>query len=885
MKQLLVIDDSSTFREAIELAGKAHGWEVCAEDKLDKITGWLINHSPSVVLLDWQLPGQQRQRYVELLQMQELTECTLLLSGAMDDARKRFVKDYGLAGIRLKPLDLERFDREIQLPLSQPTKEARLSSQSERTLTLEEFADESPVAIDMLNRDLVHVTWGNKKAQEEPLGSEEHLIIKWLHAEIEASRRGNVRRIDWDGEKGCFFESTLYRSGDNYALTRDWRDKNERPRDHEFLNLEEENPTLENWLQAVAGFLAKRYAISRFRVYKIAPLPHTEGLEDEHLPLVVPEFQSGSGIEPDTNDWLRTGFQQNEIPDIDSALQKGYTPTPEPVHGAMQGVRNPHIPRVQYGESGTFRVLFPVDLDDGQTVALLAMDRRLDHIGALRGFDRAVVDLATRMASDEAGVLNERQWNLMKGLVEDIGRRIAAWLENDEKDRVVEWHKAISKMLISTFADTASSPEMIYDGISQVCTALADKWNEEKKDGKRKISGHVRGITPWPEQDEKGPPVSAWCIAIVDDRQGWQVVAVSGMAYESCRSNGGWVGIPHAIAAQGEPWKAAVIQAFQAWSKTEEGAPCECLGDDMRHQIGSWLGVPMRVEGKTQALMVVHSPHACYFTQFHSQLMEYAAERLLPLLAAALRETRARNAFTAAVMHEVKNESHAARQLMDQVQCEAGETEWAKNLIEIRCYLDELNALGQDTLDIFRVGGGGRIQASGNKKDEGATTTTLNRLLENATLGWRILYEDTKFDIQCPDELATRGIAIPHALDFQRALRVLLHNAFRHGRDWVRVAARLGDKTGGNHRLELTITNTAYRDMVASLAQTSDSAVDQPSASPMIRGRLGLVVARQLATEAGGVLGTLQYKEGEGDSGRAEITLSWPVDVRPAIDG
>lgn len=113
-KKLLVIDDSAAFREAINLAGEDHGWIVLASDNLEEIEKWLAEHSPDVVLLDWQLPGRQRQQYANLLTVNELMGKTLLLSATIDDAREQFITQHRLAGYRLKPLDLDRFEEEIR---------------------------------------------------------------------------------------------------------------------------------------------------------------------------------------------------------------------------------------------------------------------------------------------------------------------------------------------------------------------------------------------------------------------------------------------------------------------------------------------------------------------------------------------------------------------------------------------------------------------------------------------------------------------------------------------------------------------------------------------------------------------------------------------------
>jgi len=873
MQKLLVIDDNAAFREAITLAGEDNGWAVYADEDLKKITDWLANHSPNVVLFDWELRGQHRQKYAELLQKHRLTECTLLLSSTMNDERKRFVAEYGLAGTKLKPFDLGRFKEEIRLP--EPGEQEYTDEQ------LVKISHEIPVFFDILDRNL-NVLWKNKSTEDAQLTPEQRLIAKWLQADIEKDKARNIaRRLDWDGRRERFLESKLHRiSHDRYVLERDWRDKNERLHDHEFLNLEEskdptlkeptlKEPTLEKWLQAVARLLAQRYAISRLRVYKIAPLPNTEGLERKHPPLVVPKFQSGDGIEPNAEAWLRSGFEPKCIPHIEKARQSFDAPAPRWVDDLEDSDICENLARVRYGKNGTSRVLFPVrDPDDERIVALLALDRRLDHIKGSQGFDREVVEIAARMASDEAGVLSPEQWSLMRGLVEDISNRVGRWLQDDEKQRTADWHQSISDALIKTFAEAGHSPEMTYEGISQVCALLATAWNGE-------ISGVIRGSTPWSEQAKKGAPISAWYIVLTEG-DSWQLVAGWGDTCETCRQHGGrMVNISSDIIGSEKPWQATVIQEFQTWSK-KIPSPL-CIPDELYKAIGSWLAVPMQVEGKIRAAMVIHSPHAHYFTAFHTKLLEQAAKRLLPLLAAALRETRARSAFTAAVMHEVKNDSHTALMLLDQMQRKAGQTPWTKSLAGIRHHLESLNALGQDTLDIFQVARDRRILEWKNERKD--ITTILGDLLEKATLGWCTLYKNTEFKSDLAKELALCSVRIPHNLDFRRVLRILLHNAFRHGLYWVHIAAELQGDADADRRLKLTIRNGAYGNIVSGLRQAFGSAMDNPGASPLTRGRMGLTVAKQLTLEAGGSLSELQYKKLDEDQGQAMISLYWPVEV------
>jgi DNA-binding response OmpR family regulator len=860
-KKLLVIDDSPAFREAIAMAGEDHGWMVMASEDLVKIKIWLGRHSPDVVLLDWQLPDRHRQQYVDLLKNKKLTRTTLLLSAAMDDAREQFIEEYGLAGYRLKPIDLERFEEEFEL-----------LEKSSYELQLEQLFDSIEVAIHIFDGKFTEL-FANKKAKEEPLKSPQILIVKWLRAEMEVSKRKAARRLDWDGEKECFLETRLFQLEDgNYWLARDWRIVGEWLHDHEILDLEKAD-SLKDWLKAVAKLLAQRYAISRFRMYKIAPLPNIEKIEYPNDQLVIPFFQTGGGFKPSEEAWRRTGFLPKDNPPAEKALKSNYNLQPELVHDTNPDT-NPDTKyrSVLYGQQGTYRVIWPVYNKD-RSVALFAFDRRLDHIAQLKegSFDREMVEAAKRMASDDAGVLNQDQWSLMQGLIKDLGERLAIKLTADEDERTIKWHKIITKIIKNTFAEAGRSPEMIYEGLSKVCTALAQEWNNMT------ISGHIMGTTPW-LQSEEGHPISTWYIALMTDETHWQAVAGWGNTYEACRQYGGHELMePHATAKAKDAWKATVVQNFQNWTQREPNHSYRYMKMDQVALIGAWLAVPIQVDGSVRALMVVHSPHAYYFTAFRVNLMENTAERLLSLLAAAERETRARSAFAASVMHEVKNDSHTALMILDQIQKEATSQVWAISLAEIRHHLEGLNALGQDTLDIFQLGLDKCIPIQ--SKPDKALSITMESLIKGTIVGWHILYPDTTLEREISEALATRKISITHHLAFKRVLRVLLHNAFRHGRQWVRIEVALDEshKVNGGGCLNITVKNLADEQMINNLTERLNPAISGLGSSPFIRGRLGLAVARQLVKEAGGFLDNLQLSKTNAGDTEAIINLAWPI--------
>lgn len=767
----MVIDDNEAFRERMELEGEDRRWDILASDDLGEIQGWLSEHEPNIVLLDWQLPGEHRRSYARLLQNRGLTSRTLLLSsGEMDDKRRRFIEKYGLAGYRLKPLDLNKalFEKEIH-PLPRRGDWEGLDT----------VADSLEACIDILDQDL-HPRWANAKAKEQPLTFEQRLIVKWLRADLTDKGRKATHRLDWIGEQKRFLESRLFAlDTGGYWLAREWRAPSDRPHDHELLDLEKSDD-LQAWFQAVAELLAQRYAISRFRVYKIAPLPYVGGLEEPKGPLVMPLFQAGGGFRSSVDAWRCSGFLAVENPGVTKALAVDYEPMPEYVYD-----RNSRIAcrEIDYISTGTSQVQFPVRKADDQPVVLFALDRRLDHIETTTGFDRKVLDIATRMASDQVETLDQEQCSLMKGLVEDIGERLTARLAADEDDCDKQWQEAISTALQETFAEVGGSPEMTYEGLSQVCVKLVTAWAEDD------ISGRILGTTPWDGANGK-TPLSTWYIALLTDEAHWQAVAGVGDAYDECRREGQQkLSEPHRTVISTEAWRAVVVQDFQAWLERTGDGPYRCIRDEQRRRMASWLAVPMQVDGKLRALMVVHSSHACYFTAFRVRLLEQTAERLLPLLAAAQRETRTRSAFTAAVMHEVKNDSHAALLLLREIEGKSAQPPNTSVLTELRHYLEGVNALGQDALDIFQLGRAERIQD--RREQDKNQSHVLGELIKSMTLGWRTLYEDTELRTDLAENLARRRVKVMRALSFRRVGRVLLHNAFRHGRDWVRIGVEL----------------------------------------------------------------------------------------------
>jgi hypothetical protein len=201
--------------------------------------------------------------------------------------------------------------------------------------------------------------------------------------------------------------------------------------------------------------------------------------------------------------------------------------------------------------------------------------------------------------------------------------------------------------------------------------------------------------------------------------------------------------------------------------------------------------------------------------------------------------------------------------------------------VELRHHLEGLEMLGKDTLHVFRVG---QAAASGPAEDDPVPKTLrAGELMEDLLRGWNILYDDTDIRVEWPQDQSGQRICLHRPLTFRRVLRVLLHNALRHGREWMRLFVEIKPRSAKvedtpSHWLELRIANPSFADMVEGLRKGADLATGTFGVSPLARGSLGLTVARQLITEAGAALEEPEVTPEQGtDRVFVEVRLHWPV--------
>lgn len=882
--RLLLIDDNTEFTKTVEIYAAMQGWEI--EIGGEALQWQPSGSAPNVVFLDFGLgrgSPAALNAWADKLREQGLLTRTWLLSGSSGEDRQTFVQTRGLRGYLRKPIDLSQIPNLAKQP--EVGADSSVRELEKPSFALDALAKKLEPAIDIIDLASLEVVWHNHDDTKQLTGHDRKLL-RLLDEELWSQGKGGKppQRLDWDADKQAFRYTRLYpvKDSDYYWLTRDWRD-GEKIHDADLFDLDE-LPDFKKRLHAAALYLAKRHGITRLRVYKIAELPGVES--GSPSPLVMPLFERGGGFKSDAEHWLRTGFLLDDNPETKKASNPRYVCNPERVSDAVEheGCNN-----IKFGDAET-RAQFPVRSSNGRVRALLAFDRRRDHLDTLDSEDKELAEVALRIAGVFDGPLSSEEVDAMQGLMQDLGARLLGWLKEDETERKRKWHVRISEVLQDYLIEQPKARDAEpFEAVSRICKQLQKDWGEPE------IAGRVWGV-PVDESsastDQPPAPLTGWYLALAQGDGQWLPLAGEGAIYRRCKELGSPLPMvpPHKRAFPGGVWQAQVIHDFGAWlaqsNKSREGELPEsyrfltgCVND-----IGSWLAVPMPLEGAQRALMVVHSPYRFHFTKLRSQLLEDAARRLLPPVAAALQQSKVRGAFTAAVMHEVKTDAAAAL-----LHCEALEDHWhahpelydaetAQCLGMVRHYLEGLSELGRDFLDVLRPDGGAntRFQEDSDYELAQRQQVTAGPWLDNLLRAWRWLYDDRQVTVD--DSIGDGPLLLKAPMMLRRVARVLLQNAFRHGEGDITLRLALTDE---GRYLQLSITNPAHADVAAGIDAVGVGLTAQIGPAPQARARVGLVNAIRLAKAVQGRLEMGHEALGgksKDDLVHVQAELYWPVE-------
>jgi hypothetical protein len=385
IKQIVVVDDNEQAREPLVDYGKLQGWDVFTSDGACQPEG-LDGDEPILVLLDFELgncePGEWLSEFRRLFPK----ALVYLITGHVVDKQEMiddFVDLHSIQGTLKKPFRLDRLPGLLEWENGFVTTAPAEESEGPDKVVLAEAADALEPAVHVLRPDTLDRVYWNKKAAVRGFNSADPMVQKIAAKLRQDPALSRVTRTDWEPKENKFLRRRLYRAGRWYWLAEDWKSEAE---DEEIVRLMLPRKDPNERLRVVADIFEARLGITRVRFYRtsrIAGWAEVGRNEVHDGYLLRPEWQTGGGFEGGDNAWLRFQFRIFDAPDARAAFRERERPwLISPVTDAEPESKRGCLPIV-WGNAKT-RLEIPIRDDDGNPVALLALDRRSDHLKPTR---------------------------------------------------------------------------------------------------------------------------------------------------------------------------------------------------------------------------------------------------------------------------------------------------------------------------------------------------------------------------------------------------------------------------------------------------------------------------------------------------------------------
>lgn len=939
---LLVIDQSKDTGESLQLIGEASArpWQTAVADSLDAVDR--VQPEPQLVLLH---PGDDRQWRVKdmlaLIGARGWSSKTVLVTNAQTPIHvaelEKLRTQHGLRALLPRPLDMALISRWLHETAPPAAADRKLFDLKPSPPPSE--AQSHPgiaIHVDLLTpavlvfsvspeNQVPRVQWANKSAKQVNGGQlvrADYRRLALLHALLgEDGKRAQPSRrakcLDWDVDRGHWVECRLHTLADNqlFWYTRDWRA--DQAAEEEFAAFEAA-ADLPSRFALLTDYLAKRWTITRVRLYQVIRLPDglgriddsnehlhhdpvemLDGRGDEAMPwMVVPRLQSGSGwpesqLERALNGaaaWWSHVFPWSQLEqrgdrqprpgegwrNPSSPASTDNTPELEEVQGDCAPSE---VKTVAWGDSTKHRLMdvFPCErmkqangTDTVLISAMLALDRRHDHV-LREGDDALTIPTAERprfTAAATSGRLGEaldeeEVQALAGGTLPAVRDLIARWLVQDHEDRARRWHKVLSRHILSGISTLAGSGGMA--ALSKVCSELILQWPDLWKSEMDQVQ----------LPNENRATVRNWFFATEFDEKHIEVPAGAGPIWDVYQR----VGQPLSKSSLVQrlwhddlpDWVFLTVQDYPEWQGRNTVATPpkhESAVRDELAKVKTWVGIRLpQQQGFPRAMMVVHisdATCAAWSTVLH--LLVTAAHRLYPPFMLALADEHERSAWAASVVHELKTSAATMHQALKQSKSLAASSLNFTRLIDIAHGIENLS---RDYLSFLDP-----KYALFDANDLPAGNVAVKDQLHHALKPWTDRYPTRQcvLDTSALDDRNEQQVAAHHL--WRRVIRVLLHNAFRHGKGTVSVRLDIRD-----HHLVLEVMNQAGPDAVAQLI-AAHSALRGPISAPFATVRVGMRAARLLCRAAKAALDYAIECPESGEQCQVLHCLSWPLDPK-----
>lgn len=619
-QQLVVVDDSEVNREAVLGYAALLGWLAFGSDGSTHPVG-LDAGQPILVLLDFVLDGIKPGNWLNDFLAAYPEARVYLLTGHESDCKSEiaaFRKKHLIAGVLSKPFDLTRLPtlaEELLAPVSSPRPREKRS-------LLEQAADQMEPAIRLLKKDTLELLWANARGKESSASAPDRMVQRMaeeLEADPEATR---VYRTDWDPAKQRFLRRRLYRAGlDWYWLAEDWKSEAE---DAEFLHLF----LPKDWrkqFEVLADIFSQHWGITRMRFYRVARLAGEESGEGCYL--LRPMWQMGDGFRGDEAGWLADEFLFRDNAHVLRVFADPGSPwSLSPVNDGDLSSQH-GCDQIVWGNAGT-RAEIPIWQDD-QPIALLALDRRSDH---LKRED-------SPWAEDEKqGPLDASDMASMEGYLAATEPFLLDKVLDYQKERRAFWRDKLDALVQEAMGGSDAR-----DALGKVFDGLRAAW------------------------DAKGAPLSD--LLLLRQQTGglytlwagsgarWEALGASSRVYEA------------ADFLQEVPAPYRVIQNLAGCWKTLASADQQALSPLLTAggtPSGAMLLLPLLEGTHLEGLLLVFTPTANHLTEPRVAALHQASQAIHGLLRWGLAQAE-RDWLSRALAHEFRKPTHLLRHAFRQL--------------------------------------------------------------------------------------------------------------------------------------------------------------------------------------------------------------------------
>ncbi|OYY21505.1 MULTISPECIES: phosphate regulon transcriptional regulator PhoB [unclassified Polynucleobacter] len=189
--RILIVEDEPSIAELISINLTHAGFEVERALQADVAMNLMRDELPSLLILDWMLPGKSGVQFAKELRSNERTRSLpiLMLTAKSDESDKVLGLDSGA-------------DDYVTKPFSPKELVARVKALLRRQTPME---DSGPLAVGPLRMDplshRVTAVWPNREPQSIPLGPTEYRLLQFLMANPErVHSRANLLDKVWGNE-------------------------------------------------------------------------------------------------------------------------------------------------------------------------------------------------------------------------------------------------------------------------------------------------------------------------------------------------------------------------------------------------------------------------------------------------------------------------------------------------------------------------------------------------------------------------------------------------------------------------------------------------------------------------------------------------------------